>query len=152
MTKTNNKGFSLVELIIVIAIMAILIGVLAPQYIKYVERSRVSTDEDMMDSVMKAVQTAISDEDFYDNISVKDTATISAAGLATGSTGLQNAFDEFYGTTGGIDANKKFKSKTYENATCTIEVTANTGASSTGFIIVRTVNGATDNTKNGSFK
>ena len=29
---TNNKGFSLVELIIVIAIMAILIGVIAPQF------------------------------------------------------------------------------------------------------------------------
>ena len=30
----TNKGFSLVELIIVIAIMAVLVGVLAPQYIK----------------------------------------------------------------------------------------------------------------------
>ena len=30
--KMNNKGFSLVELIIVIAIMAVLIAVLAPQY------------------------------------------------------------------------------------------------------------------------
>ncbi|HKM34419.1 MAG TPA: prepilin-type N-terminal cleavage/methylation domain-containing protein, partial [Lachnospiraceae bacterium] len=27
----NNKGFSLVELIIVIAIMAVLVGILAPQ-------------------------------------------------------------------------------------------------------------------------
>ena len=32
----NNKGFSLVELIIVVAIMAVLIGVLAPTYLKYV--------------------------------------------------------------------------------------------------------------------
>ncbi len=36
----TNKGFSLVELIIVIAIMAVLVGVLAPQFIKYVEQSR----------------------------------------------------------------------------------------------------------------
>ena len=33
MKKMNNKGFSLVELIIVIAIMAVLIVVLAPQYL-----------------------------------------------------------------------------------------------------------------------
>lgn len=32
----TNKGFSLVELIIVIAIMAVLVGVLAPQFLKYV--------------------------------------------------------------------------------------------------------------------
>ena len=44
MKKMNNKGFSLVELIIVIAIMAILVVVLAPQYLKYVEKSRNSTD------------------------------------------------------------------------------------------------------------
>ena len=37
----NNKGFSLVELIIVIAIMAILIVVLAPQYL--VHKSYSST-------------------------------------------------------------------------------------------------------------
>ena len=54
--KLNNKGFSLVELIIVIAIMAVLIGVLAPQYLKYVERSRNSTDQDNAAAIESALQ------------------------------------------------------------------------------------------------
>lgn len=54
--KLNNKGFSLVELIIVIAIMAVLIGVLAPQYMRYVERSRVSADRDSVDAMVNALQ------------------------------------------------------------------------------------------------
>lgn len=57
----NNKGFSLVELIIVIAIMAILIVVLAPQYLKYVERSRNSTDLQNARSIMTAVETYAAD-------------------------------------------------------------------------------------------
>jgi len=61
MKKMNNKGFSLVELIIVIAIMAILVGVLAPQFIKYVEQSRQSTDIDTIDELKTAVETATTD-------------------------------------------------------------------------------------------
>ena len=44
MKKLNNKGFSLVELIIVIAIMAILVGVVGAQVIPYLERSREGKD------------------------------------------------------------------------------------------------------------
>ena len=59
--KKNNSGFSLVELIIVIAIMAVLIGVLAPQFIKYVERSRESTDLQNIEEIKIAVETYVAD-------------------------------------------------------------------------------------------
>ena len=63
MKKMNNKGFSLVELIIVIAIMAVLIAVLAPQYLKYVEKSRISADGQTMDEFVSALQVLVSDPD-----------------------------------------------------------------------------------------
>lgn len=59
----NNKGFSLVELIIVIAIMVILIAVLAPQYLRYVEKSRVSSDQNTVVEYINAMQTIASDPD-----------------------------------------------------------------------------------------
>ena len=57
----TNKGFSLVELIIVIAIMAVLVGVLAPQFIKYVEQSRKSTDIQNAENIKTAILADIAD-------------------------------------------------------------------------------------------
>ncbi len=45
--RNNNKGFTLIELIIVIAIIAILAAVIAPQYLGYVEKARQTSDVKM---------------------------------------------------------------------------------------------------------
>ena len=57
----KNKGFSLVELIIVIAIMAILVGVMAPLLMYYIEKSNVSSDYQLADTIKSAVSYAIVD-------------------------------------------------------------------------------------------
>ena len=75
----SNKGFSLVELIIVIAIMAVLIGVLAPQFIKYVERSRESTDLQNVEEVKTAVETYVADHGEDASLASEIKITFSAA-------------------------------------------------------------------------
>ena len=67
--KRGNKGFSLIELIVVVAIMAVLVGVLAPAYLRYVEKTRKQTCYWNMDNVVREVQLrAFSDPDFMEEL------------------------------------------------------------------------------------
>jgi type IV pilus assembly protein PilA len=59
--KLNNKGFSLVELIIVIAIMVILVVVIAPQYTRFVNNSRISSDIQTAQTMATAIDAAIAE-------------------------------------------------------------------------------------------
>lgn len=61
--KMNNRGFSLVELIIVIAIMAILAGALAPQFVKYVAKSREAVDNQNIDLLISTTNSVLADPD-----------------------------------------------------------------------------------------
>ena len=72
MKKTSNKGFSMVELIIVIAIMAILAAALAPSLIKYINKSRLSTDIQTGTTIASAINAALAVEKAYDAASSYD--------------------------------------------------------------------------------
>ena len=116
MKKLNNKGFSLVELIIVIAIMAILAAALAPQLIKYIEKSRISSDKTSAASVKTAFDTAIANDDAYqDAINVGDSGTITcttASDLAGAGTNLLGEMEK---TLSDLKApkSKKFSGQSY---------------------------------------
>ena len=66
--KNENKGFSLVELIVFIAIMAVMTAVLAPSLLQYVERSRAQKDDSAMGEVANAIQIAMADQNIYDEV------------------------------------------------------------------------------------
>ncbi len=57
----KNKGFSLVELIIVIAIMAILVGIIVPVMMHFIEKSNVSSDYQLADTIRSCVAYSIVD-------------------------------------------------------------------------------------------
>ncbi|MDC7286819.1 prepilin-type N-terminal cleavage/methylation domain-containing protein [Blautia schinkii] len=54
----ENKGFTLIELVIVVAVLAILVGLLAPSYTKYVKKSKVTKCEVQREEIEKAYQIA----------------------------------------------------------------------------------------------
>ena len=109
--KKNNKGFSLVELIIVIAIMAILAGALAPALIKYINKSRKSTDIQNADSLRTAIQTALSNPDAAD---VAPAVLTAASKVTTNvpSSGTDVTFyTEVHSVVGSTPLKTKYKSK-----------------------------------------
>lgn len=60
--KKNNKGFSLVELVIVIAIMAILAAAISPAMLKYIRRARAAACIKNRDTIRVEFESGVADE------------------------------------------------------------------------------------------
>lgn len=56
--KIDDKGLSLVELIVAIAIMAVLVGAIAPQMLKYIDRAKQVRVEQEASEFLRAAQVA----------------------------------------------------------------------------------------------
>ena len=59
--RKNNKGFSLVELIVVVLIIAIIAVALAPQVIKWVGEARTNADTNQKATIKSAIQTCVAE-------------------------------------------------------------------------------------------
>jgi len=101
MKKLNNKGFSLVELIIVIAIMAILVGVVGTQVIPYLENSRKAKDQQILSAWNTAAVSAYSTEAANLNagatyvITVQDGTAVSATSTVASDPGTSKLVATF---------------------------------------------------------
>ncbi len=122
--KKMNKGFSLVELIIVIAIMAILAGALAPALIKYINKSRVSTDIQTANTIATAVQTGLANEAGFD--ACPDTINWEALSSYWGGDDFK---DVVKSTVGGTNA------PTVKSKKCIAKSAGTTGGGGTDFYI-----------------
>ena len=151
----EREGFSLVELIIVIAIMAILIGIVALAVIPYLEKSRVGKDQQTVDTVYSAFQATLADQ----KITADATVTIPSTGAATATIGTaaqntafieamakalnaENASDISSGTAGKLesaDAKDKGITCTYTKSSGKIEVFA-TGTKGDGKTLIGSSN------------
>lgn len=79
MNKIDNDGFSLVELIVVIAIMAVLVALIAPNLTKYLGKSKQTTDVKNTDEVKHQTMVCISDAQGQDIVIIDGEDGVRAA-------------------------------------------------------------------------
>ena len=93
--KRLKKGFTIVELVIVIAVIGILAGILIPTFSSVIKKSKVSSDQQavrQMNTVL-AVEGVMDDVDIFDMFDVLEEGGLSAKDYKALSAGMSFFWD-----------------------------------------------------------
>lgn len=102
--KKNNKGFSLVELIVVVLIMGIIAVALAPQVMKWVGEARTNSDKNTAKDIKSSIQIAVADtQSVGGSFAVASSTVFNASGITTlsSTSGLGTLASKIQEVTGG---------------------------------------------------